>query len=68
MGEPKGCNSVAMSGLSFRKVLFGTGWAVSFLLCTIGLRKQSFQLEPSFLALKVFHSLNSWLLAESAEG
>jgi len=39
MGELERCNSVAMSRLSFRKALFGTGWAVSFLLCTIGLRK-----------------------------
>jgi len=47
--------------------LFGTGWAISFLLCTIGLRKQSFQLEPSFLALKVIHSLSRQMLAESAD-
>ena len=58
MGELERCNSVAVSGLSFRKALFGTGWAVSFLLCTIG---------PSFLALKVIHSLSRQLLAESAD-
>ena len=67
MGELERCNSVAVSGLSFRKALFGTGWAVSFLLCTIGLRKQSFYLGPSFLALKVIHSLSRQLLAESAD-
>ena len=63
--ERVGQGSMAMSGLSFRKALFGTGWAISFLLCMIGLRKQSSQLGPSFLALKVFHSLNSRLLAKN---
>jgi len=67
MGELERYNSVAVSGLSFRKALFGTGWVVSFLLCMIGLRKQSSQLEPSFLALNVIHSLNRQLLAESAD-
>ena len=67
MGEPNGCNSMAVSALSFRWALFGTGWAVSFLLCTIRLTKPSFQLGPSFLALKFFHSLNRRLLAESAD-
>jgi len=32
-------NSMAISG---RKALVGTGWAVSLLLCMIGVRKQSF--------------------------
>ena len=35
-------NSMAKSGLSFRKILVGTGWAVSLLLCTNGQRKQPF--------------------------
>ena len=42
-------------GLGFRKALVGTLWAVSLLLYTIGLRKQSSHLvRPPFLALKVF--------------
>ena len=35
--HPKGANSMVMSGLSFRKILVGTGWAISLLLRTIGL-------------------------------
>ena len=37
----KGANNMAMSGLSFRKPLVGTGWFVSLLLCMIEVRKQS---------------------------
>ena len=33
---PKGANSMDLSGLGFRKVLVGTGWAVSLFLCTVG--------------------------------
>ena len=34
----KGTNSMAASELSCRKPLVGTGWAISLLLCTNGLR------------------------------
>jgi len=38
-----------LSGLSFRKVLVGTGWAISLLLCTIiGLEN-----DPLTLAVEV---------------
>jgi len=30
----KGANSMATSGLSYRKPLVSTGWAISLLLCT----------------------------------
>ena len=44
---------MAMSGLSFENTLVGTGWAVSVLLCTDGLRKQSSNLVgPPFPAVK----------------
>ena len=39
--HPRGENSIAVSGLGYRKALVGTGWAISLLLCTNGLRKQS---------------------------
>ena len=51
---PKGANCMAMSGLGFRKVLVGNGWAVSLLLCMIELRKLfSHIVGPPILALKV---------------
>ena len=34
-----GANNMAVSGLGFRKVMVGTGWTVSLLLSTNGLRK-----------------------------
>ena len=36
-----GANSMAASGPDCRKVLVGTGWAISLLLCMNRLRKQS---------------------------
>ena len=36
----KGADSMAVSGLSFRKALVGSGWATAILLWTNGLRKQ----------------------------
>jgi len=54
--QPKGAKSITISGFGFRKVLVGTMWIVSLLLCMTGLRKQSSQLVGTlFLALKVFH-------------
>ena len=51
---PKGANCMAMSGLGFRKVLVGNGWAVSLLPCMIELRKLfSHIVGPPILALKV---------------
>ena len=44
-----------VSGFGFRKTLVGTRWAVSLLLCTSRLRKQSSHLVGSpFLAVKLF--------------
>ena len=36
--HPKGANSMAVPGLSLRKALVGTGWAI-YLLCVNGLRE-----------------------------
>ena len=64
--HPKGENSMAMSGPSFRSTLVGTGWAFSLVLCTGGPRKHSSHLVgPPFLAVKVIPSLEERLLAES---
>jgi len=53
--HPRGKNSIAVSGLGYRKALVGTGWAFSLLLCTNGLRKQSSGLAwPLFLVMKTF--------------
>ena len=55
VGVPEECkHCMAMSGLGFRKVLVGNGWAVSLLLCMIELRKLfSHIVGPPILALKV---------------
>jgi len=47
------------SGLSCRKPLVGTEWAISLLLCKNGLRKwSSGHVGPLFLAVKLFsHSV-----------
>ena len=53
--HPKAANSMAVSGLSFENTLVGTGWAVSVLFFTNGLRKQFSHLVGSpFLAVKLF--------------
>ena len=50
----QGVNSMAMSGLVYRKPLVGSRWATSLLLCMNGLRKQTFHLVgPPLLVLKV---------------
>ena len=50
-----GPGNVAASGLSCRKPLVGTGYAISLLLCTNGLRKwSSGHVGPPFLAVKLF--------------
>ena len=59
-----------MSGLSYKKALVGTVWAVSLILCMTGhgLRKPfSHLVGPPFLALKVFHSLDGQMLAKGAD-
>ena len=66
--HPKDANSMAVSGLGFKKALAGTGWAVFLLLCRIGLRKQTSNLVGlPFLALKIFHSLDGLLLSDSTD-
>ena len=50
-----GWDSIAASGLSYRRSLNGIRWAISLLLCTNGIRKQfSGHVEPSFLTMKLF--------------
>ena len=50
-----GSMHMSASGLGLEKLLVGAGWAVSLLLCTNGLRKQSSRLVgPPFLAVKRF--------------
>ena len=50
-----GPGNTTASGLSCRKTLVSTGWAVSLLLCTNGLRKPSSgHVGPPFLAVKLF--------------
>ena len=47
--------NMAASGLSCRKPLVGTGWAISLLLCMNSLRKQSSgHVGPPFLAVNLF--------------
>ena len=61
----KGADSMAISGLSFRNTLVGSGWATAILLCTNGSRKQSSHLaQHPFPAGKPFSSLGKRLLAE----
>ena len=38
---PKGADSMAVSGISFRKALVGSGWVTAVLLCTNRLKKKS---------------------------
>jgi len=58
-------HSMSMAGLGYRKSLV---WQWVVILCKNGLRKQSSHLvEPSFQALKVFYSLDRWLLAKSTD-
>ena len=48
--HPKGANSMAVSGLICRKVLVGTGRAISVLFGINGLRnKPSYLVRPLFL-------------------
>jgi len=64
--HPKGENSMAMSGPSFRNTLVGTGWAISLILCIGDPRKHSpSPCRAPFLAVKVIPSLEERLLAES---
>ena len=60
--------SMAASGLGCGKALVGTGYAISPLLCTNGLRKQSSgHVEPLFwLRTSIFHfvSLYRWSFVE----
>ena len=65
--HPKGANSMAVSGLGFRKAMVGTGWT-----CCFPPPMHNWAYKPSshldgtpFLALKVFQSLDGhcWLKA-----
>ena len=59
--HPQSANSMADSGLSCKKHMVGTGWAISLLLCTSGPRKwSSGHVGSPFLAVKLFSG--SWLL------
>jgi len=59
----KAANSMAAFGLGFKKALVGMVSAISLLLRTIGLRKQSSCLVgPPFVILKVSRNLDRWLL------
>jgi len=59
---------IAIFDHGFKEALVDSFWAVSLLLCTIRLRKQSFCLVvPPFLPLKVFHSLNRQSLTEGTD-
>ena len=50
--HPKGANSMAGSGLGYRKALIGTGWAISLHLCINGIKKQTYSLVgPPFLTI-----------------
>ena len=61
--HPKGANSMAASGLSYRKALVGTGLAIFLLLCMNRLRKQPS--GPPFLTRSFSLSLQRGSLAES---
>jgi len=65
--HPKSVDSMAVSGISFRNTLVGSGWATSILLFTNGLSKQSCCLvRHSHLQRGSFYpSLGEWLPAES---
>ena len=62
-----GPGNMAASGLSYRKPLVSTGWAISLLLCTNGLRKRSSgHVGPPFLAVRLFsHSVGATIDQES---
>ena len=56
--HPKGANSMAVSGLTFRNTMVGVGWANSVLLCTNSPRL----IAPPFPGEKL---LNKQLMAKS---
>ena len=63
--HPKGADSMAISGLSFRNALVGSGWATDVLLSTNVLRKLSSHLaQHPFPVGKLFCSLGERLPAE----
>jgi len=66
VGAPKGADSMAVSELSIRNTLIGSGWATAVILCTNGFREQSSYLERClFLVGKLFSQPGQWLPAES---
>jgi len=67
--HPKGVDSMAVSGLSFRNALVGSEWATAVLLCMNGLGQQSSHLaKHPFSAGKLFFpSLDNQLLAEHCD-
>jgi len=52
---PKAAKNMALSGLSFRNTLVGTGWAILLVLCTNGLKK--LVCRAPFLAVTIASSL-----------
>ena len=65
--HPKGANSMAVSGLTCRKALVGTGRAISVLFGINGLRnKPSYLVGPPFLAFTAhFSATPGWHFPES---
>ena len=62
--HPRGTNSAAMSGLSFRNTLVGTGWTISLILCTNRLENSPLTFDgPHFLQRRFF----AWLQAKSCD-
>ena len=62
---PKGAESMAVSGLSYRNALVGSGWATAVLLSTNRLKEQSSRpARCPFPAGKPFPSLDEQLPAE----
>ena len=66
--HPKGADSMAISGLSFRNTLVGSQWATAVLLCMNGLRNCPLTLHGApFQWEDFFPSLGEWLPAECCD-
>ena len=64
MVHPKGADNMAVSGLSLRKTLIGSGWVTSVLLCTN--RQSSHLARHQFLTGRLFSTVwtsSCWLRA-----
>ena len=58
-------NSMAVSGLSCRTALIGTGGAISLLLCWSEREQSTNLVGPPFVAVRFPPSLDGWSSAES---